>query len=293
MTAKRPVLPRVDLPLVARSHGWYDLPPFCWEERTRTLSYVFLDRGRPVMATVRAPRGKVAATFDVPVDEGRAAAVVRRVLDLDTDLSLFHAACRERSAEGFGWIAERAAGRMLRSPSLFEDAVKVLFTTNCSWSLTRAMVTNLVGLYGRGGAFPDAAFVAGLGEKTVRSEVKAGYRAPFLLRFADGVASGRIDLSAWEDAARSDEEIEKEILANHGFGPYAADTMGRLLGRHAKLGLDSWSRKKIAELRFRGRRVSDGRVARFYAPFGRFAGLAFWLDVTREWHGDDESLWPS
>ena len=68
--------------------------------------------------------------------------------------------------------------------------------------------------------------------------------------------------------------------------------MGRLLGRHGKLGLDAWTRKKVADLRFRGRAVKDARVARFYAPFGRHAGLAFWLDMTRDWHEAKESVWP-
>ena len=70
------------------------------------------------------------------------------------------------------------------------------------------------------------------------------------------------------------------------------ETLLRLLGRHGHLGLDSWSRKKVAELRFRGRPAKDARVARLYAPFGRFAGLAFWMDVTREWHEGAEGLWP-
>jgi hypothetical protein len=38
--------------------------------------------------------------------------------------------------------------------------------------------------------------------------------------------------------------------------------------------------------------VSDARVARLYAPFGAHAGLAFWLDVTRDWHEEKERLWP-
>jgi hypothetical protein len=38
--------------------------------------------------------------------------------------------------------------------------------------------------------------------------------------------------------------------------------------------------------------VPDVRVVRFYASFGRFAGLAFWLDVTRDWHDGREQLWP-
>ena len=168
----------------------------------------------------------------------------------------------------------------------------MLLTTNCSWGLTRAMVGNLVAAFGRGGAFPHAPFLAGFTEKRLRDEIRCGYRAAYLLRFSEAVASGRLDLSRWEDPARSVEEVEEEIGAQPGFGPYAVQTMSRLLGRHAKLGLDSWSRRKVSDLRFRSRRVPDARVARFYGSFGAWAGLAFWLDVTRDWHDGRERLWP-
>ena len=167
----------------------------------------------------------------------------------------------------------------------------MLATTNCTWGLTKVMVSNLIARYGNGGAFPPPSFVAGLSARQIES-LKFGYRAPYLAAFAQRVASGTLDLGRWEDAARPDEEVEKEIRAERGFGPYAADTLGRLLGRHGKLGLDSWSRKKVSALRFRGRKASDSRVARLYAPFGAHAGLAFWLDVTRDWHEEKERLWP-
>jgi len=169
--------------------------------------------------------------------------------------------------------------------------VKVLATTNCTWGLTKVMVSNLIARYGNGGAFPPPAFVAGLSTRDLE-RLKFGYRAPYLAAFARRVASGALDLSRWEDASRPDEDVEREIREEKGFGPYAADTLGRLLGRHGRLGLDAWSRKKVSALRFRGRRVSDARVARLYAAFGSHAGLAFWLDVTRDWHSGAERLWP-
>ncbi|HMA29184.1 MAG TPA: hypothetical protein VKS23_04925 [Thermoanaerobaculia bacterium] len=174
---------------------------------------------------------------------------------------------------------------------MFEDAVKVLATTNCTWGLTKMMVANLIERFDRGGAFPDAPFVAGLSTRVLEA-AKWGYRAPYLAAFARRVASGKLELARWEDPARPDEDVEKEIRAEKGFGPYAADTLGRLLGRHRKLGLDAWSRKKVATLRFRGRAVKDARVVRLYAPFGPHAGLAFWLDMTRDWHETKESVWP-
>jgi N-glycosylase/DNA lyase len=212
------------------------------------------------------------------------------VLDLEVDLSGFHSLCARDP--GFAWIARRGAGRILRAPTLFEDAAKVLATTNCTWELTKVMVKNLIAAFDRGGAFPDAAFVAGLSEARLRNEIRVGYRAPYFAAFAEKVASEKLDLARWEDPARPDDEVEKDIRSLKGFGPYAADTLGRLLNRHGKLGLDSWSRKKVAGLRFGGRRVKDSRVEKLYRPFGRHAGLAFWLDVTRDWHGRKEKLRP-
>ena len=46
------------------------------------------------------------------------------------------------------WIAETGSGRLLRCASLFEDLVKLVLTTNCSWALTTRMVDGLVEHYG-------------------------------------------------------------------------------------------------------------------------------------------------
>jgi N-glycosylase/DNA lyase len=289
-------LPPMDLGLVVRSHGWYDLPPFEWLPAEKTLGLIFLEGECPVRVVVEERSNGLVATAKAlenpsssPPSEVAVRRALERVLDLRADLSSFHSLCA--GDPRFAWVARRGAGRILRAPTLFEDAVKVLGTTNCTWVLTKLMVKNLIELFGRSGAFPDAPFVAGLSPR-VLAAAKWGYRAPYLAAFARRVASGKLDLTRWEDSGRPDEEVEKEIRAEKGFGPYAADTLGRLLGRHRKLGLDAWSRKKVAALRFRGRTVKDARVARFYAPFGRHAGLAFWLDATRDWHEEKESVWP-
>jgi N-glycosylase/DNA lyase len=242
--------------------------------------------------TVRSLNGELTATTSRGAPSRAVRTAVTRVLDLEADLAPFHALCTGAKGDGFSWIARRGGGRILRAPSLFEDAVKVLATTNCSWSLTRLIVTDLIAVAGAGGSFPTPAAVAALPEARLRKEARLGYRAPFLAAFAERVASGKVDLSRWEDPALIDDDVEQEIRAETGFGPYAAASIGRLLGRHAKLGLDSWSRKKVAAIRFKGRSVSDSRVEKLYGPFGKWAGLAFWLDVTRDWHEGRERLWP-
>ena len=285
----RLTLPPMDLGLVVRSHGWYDLPPFEWLPAEKRLGLIFLEGKEPVRVVVTQRARELVATSSSNISSRAVRLVLDRVLNLKADLSSFHSSCA--GDPRFAWIARRGAGRILRAPTLFEDAVKVLATTNCTWGLTKLMVKNLIERFDRGGAFPDATFVAGLPARALVA-AKLGYRAPYLAAFAGRVASGKLDLARWEGASRPDEDVEKEICAEKGFGPYAADTLGRLLGRHRKLGLDSWSRKKVASLRFRGHAVKEARVARLYAPFDRHAGLAFWLDVTRDWHEEEEGLWP-
>ena len=83
---------------------------------------------------------------------------------------------------------------MLRSPTVFEDLVKMLCTTNCSWALTQKMVTGLVENLGRETddgrrSFPTAEAMADMPLQFFVDEVRAGYRAPYLKELADRVAS--------------------------------------------------------------------------------------------------------
>ena len=149
MSGARFAVAGLELDLVARSHGWYDLLPFDWDAEAGRLSFTFLSGGAPVRVAVSRRSGGVAVSSPAPAPVVRP--VVSRVLDLGSDLGPFHALCAARRDEGFGWVADRLAGRILRSPSLFEDAVKVLCTTNCSWALTRLMVSRMVEAFDRGG----------------------------------------------------------------------------------------------------------------------------------------------
>jgi hypothetical protein len=55
------------------------------------------------------------------------------------------------------------------------------------------------------------------------------------------------------------------------------------LGRHSRLILDSWTRPTYARLAGRRGPVADQLIERRFRRYGDFAGLAFWLFVTRDW----------
>jgi N-glycosylase/DNA lyase len=101
------------------------------------------------------------------------------------------------------------------------------------------------------------------------------------------VASGALDLEELGETPPeelSDEEVAERLLALPGVGPYAAAHIMMLLGRYSPLILDSWTRPKYA--RVNGRKASDAGIERRFRRYGPYAGLAFWLYLTRDWVDD-------
>ena len=180
------------------------------------------------------------------------------------------------------------AGRMLRSPTVFEDLVKMICTTNCSWSLTEKMVTGLVQSLGRESddgekTFPTAEAMAAMPVQFFVDEVRSGYRAPYLKELADRVASGELDVEAWLTSDLPTPELVKEIKGVKGAGDYAAENLLKLLGRYDGLALDSWTRAKFFKVRNNGRKANDKKIERYYSRFKEWRGLALWCDVTQDW----------
>jgi N-glycosylase/DNA lyase len=288
----------VDLWRTLVSHGFHELAPMSIDEDRRSLSLtVRVPRGRPRRVTLSAGRrgfARIDVAGPVPSAAARGAitATVARVLHLDQDLSAFYAIAAEDSQ--LSWAAS-GAGRMLRSPTVWEDVVKTLCTTNCSWGLTVTMVNALVANLGDAptgdrdalhSAFPTAEMMASQDERFYRDVVRSGYRAPRFIELATLQATGAIDLEVLGAASRDelpDEEVERQLLALPGIGPYAAAHVMMTIGRNSKLILDSWTRPKYARVTGARRQPTDAQIVKRFRRYGPEAGLAFWLAVTQDW----------
>ena len=101
-------------------------------------------------------------------------------------------------------------------------------------------------------------------------------------QLAMDVVAGETDLEKLLDPELPDDEVEERLLALPGVGPYAAAHVMMLLGRYSKLVLDSWTRPKYARLVGK-KTVADATIVRRFGHYGRYAGLAFWLFLTRDW----------
>jgi N-glycosylase/DNA lyase len=274
------------------SHGWYSLLPFELDETNWRLSYVFAGQElkQPVTAIVSEADGKIKIEISIDkINEKSQSKIlrdVRHILRLDDDLSEFYELTKNRKE--FEWISETSAGRLLRSPMVFEDLIKTICTTNCSWAMTKKMVTNLVeklGEISKDGkrAFPTAEKMAEMTPEFYRDEIRAGYRSPYFTELAEKVASGNLNPEAWLDTDLSTRELKKQMKQVKGVGDYAAENLLKLVGRYDGLALDSYLRAQFYKCRNKAVVCADEEIEKFYEPFGCWKGLGMWCDMTKEW----------
>ncbi|HZT59304.1 MAG TPA: hypothetical protein VFA21_11820 [Pyrinomonadaceae bacterium] len=278
------------------SHGWCDLLPFEWVNNSTLVRVLDVGDAAPVTVAVTGDRRALCVSTPRKLGKRATARVerdVRHIFRLDDRLEEFYAALADEPE--FAWIARDGAGRLLRSPTVFEDLVKSITTTNCSWALTTKMVKELVNNLGREAAdvrraFPTPEAMAEQPVEFYRNVVRAGYRSEYLKELAERVASGELDVESWLTSGLTTADLKREMKRVKGVGDYAAENLLKLVGRYDVLALDSWVRGKFKKVRGHGRACDDNKIARFYSRFGEWRGLALWCDMTRDWfeRADDD-----
>lgn len=282
------------------SHGWCYLPPFTCSEDPLTLGRTQkLNDGTIIHFHVQEAQNAntllVTSSAETPLKPEQQAEinqVIARCLNFDADLRPFYELLHAHP--NYEWIAQVGAGRMLCSPTVWEDLAKMLLTTNTTWAMTIGMVKRLAALGepapAKGGsplsfvghAFPTPEQIAAFDADTLNQHVRAGYRGAYLHELASAIADGQLDVEAWRDPALPSDEVYKALKRLKGFGDYAAGATMRLLNRFDELGLDSVCRAMYVQRYNGGVPAPDREIATYYEPFGKWRGLAVWLDVMQE-----------
>lgn len=270
---------------VVDSHGWVQLAPFRFDSDADSLFYTDqLANGRVLEYRVSAaPRG---VRVDVPGSFGAAerreiAGKVSWMFGLDQDFSSFYKAARGEPK--LRKARRRAQGRVLRSPTFFEDVLKTILTTNTLWAATKRMNSNLLGALGTPSsvngsrAFPSPVQVAASTAAVLRSKVRVGYRAEAIHELGRQSASGALDIEAFKDSSLPTGELRKELLKIRGVGPYAAANLLMILGRSDFIPIDTWALTLVSHEWHRGRKITPKHVERAFKHWGEYKGLAFWF----------------
>ncbi len=274
-----------------RSHGWVQLPPF---EAAQDFSYVsrihqLSDDGIIKLIVTPGEDGRL----EIVVENGdgelsirqlqEVMTAVRRMFNLDVALQEFYSLMRDNPR--YEWVERYGAGRLFRAPTVWEDLVKTLMTTNTTWGATRGMVTRITELGDQlpegEHTFPGPDRIASLEIHELDQHVRAGYRTEYLYELAQQVAAGDLSVESWQDPGLSSQDLYNRVTSLKGFGPYAAGSVLKLLGKFDRIALDTVARKMYVREHNTGEAVSDSEIRSHYEPYGKWRGLVLWLDLLR------------
>ncbi len=277
--------PPFSLWAVVESHGWARLPPFAADPSVGVLTRVErLESARVVELVIRETVEGVAVAVRDPLTGPEREEIARKVwwmLGLGENLSPFYALVRQEPR--LAHVERRALGRMLRSPTVFEDLVKTLLTTNITWAGTTRMVMALVSHYGdplptdpSRNAFPTPTQLAAASVEDLRA-CGLGYRAPLVADIARRVAAGELPLEELKDGHRSSAEVCAILRQVQGIGEYGASLLALLTGHYDCLPVDTWALKLVSREWYAGQSVDRRAVEAAFEKWAPWQGLAYWF----------------
>jgi 3-methyladenine DNA glycosylase/8-oxoguanine DNA glycosylase len=212
---------------------------------------------------------------------------------LDLDFARFYSAARGEPK--LVHAKKLARGRLLRSPTLFEDVIKTILTTNTLWAATKNMTRKLVDEFGeplpsagrvvpnvREGrtetkAFPTPEAIAASSPEFLKEKIRVGYRASAIHQLAVRVAAGTFELETLKTSGLPTLDLRKELLTINGVGPYAAANLLLIIGRTDFIPIDSWALKLVSHEWYDGKPITAKEVEKHFEDWGEFKGLAFWF----------------
>lgn len=292
----------------ACSYGYFLLWPNYWNVREETFTRVLRLDGGPVSLELaqRKETGETTRKRGTPLtavpsrsmdakEKQEATEQITRLLRLDESAAVvrtFHRVDPRWKKGG--------EGRLMRSPSLFEDVIKTVTSCNVQWPSTVMMNRRLCEVVGdRVGdglithAFPTPRQLARARVSTLRARCRTGYRDRRIVELARLFDSGEIERRRIGDPAMPDDELWERLLELPGIGPYAAANVMQLMGRYERLPLDSESvRHGKVVLGFTGSdRGVMKRVARHFEPFGAHKFRSYWFELREFYESRKGPAW--
>lgn len=276
------------------SHGWVDLAPNIYQPEANSFARIEeLKSGTVIKLDISAEKKDDLTRLNIQTHhKGKLSKVnlheiemlIRHILRLDEDFTEFYALC---SRQGEPWAGmPSGTGRLLRSPSLFEDIVKVICTTNIQWGGTRRMVREMVEAYGKPfplnpelRAFPTPDRMAEVPFEKFKNTLRLGYRAPYIHELAVQMSQDPAAFYEMIDGSRKTAEIRKRLLSIKGIGNYAAATMLMLLGRYDEIPVDSVFQQFMNEKYFKDREFDLKEAVAYYDGWGKWKYLAYWYEL--------------
>ncbi len=282
------------------SYGYFLLHPNRWDPASQAFERALDIDGRVVRVRITQPSGDRGSRLSVRCDAHLSRddrALIRRSIDRMLHLS---GAGSEQSVRVFHKLDPRfrrsGRGRLLRSPTLFEDVVKTVTSCNVAWPSTITMNRRLCEVINP--AFPRPAQLARRKPASLRARCRVGYRDERLVKLAQ-LAGRKTSIlhpsneRVLTDESLSDADAMAMLLELPGIGPYAAANIMQLLGRYSYLPIDTETHRHAASvLGFRetGRALTR-RIEAHYQRFGAHRFRSYWFELWNDYERKRGKAW--
>ena len=280
-----------------KTHGWFQLPPFYWDEKEKTLNWALrvqdnlsLVQIKTVQNTEKYSIVRIAGHFN----KDSVAAIknrFRHILNLDLDLSEYYTLCDRDPI--LHEVPRRGIGRLMRAESLWEDLFKSICGTNVQWKQAVKMIRSIsrLGDLVPGSEyrlFPGPEAILAAGESFLKDVGRVGYRSSYLLDLAERFCVGEPKASLVENGELSSIDMKKYFLGFKGIGKTTAHYLMALYGIFEEMAVDSLVVKYMKERHFDGKTPSEKEIVDFYSRFGRWSYLAYWMEfiINEGWNPD-------
>ncbi|MCA9278365.1 MAG: hypothetical protein H6815_06875 [Phycisphaeraceae bacterium] len=208
-------------------------------------------------------------------------------------------------------------GRLMRSPTLFEDIIKTVTSCNVQWPSTITMNARLCDVVGKRiepsarardaahvnmpvpeHAFPTPEQLARTRVTTLRARCRTGYRDARIIELAKlfamrGKRPPTLDAAWFEDPKISDDDLRAALIDLPGIGPYAANNIMQLLGRYHLLPLDTETvrhGKGYLELQGTDAQIMK-KVKAYYERLGEHAFRSYWFELMDDYQTRKGPSW--
>lgn len=234
--------------MTCHAHGWKNLAPFSWNDQTKSINFgIFLSdipvdiSGKQIDSTIKIRLSSHKQLSQIQIEKSKK--IVIRALSLNTDTTgLLRIA--EKINPDIANLVRGGAGRLLRSPSLWEDAAKTLFTTNCSWALTKRMCGAICSPIFSNATpssiypFPLPQEIAVHSPETIKNLMPIGYRAEYFLALSENFAKDPF-FENIESSGYTYKEAYSLVNKLKGFGEYGTNHVLVLCGYYDEIPIDS------------------------------------------------------
>ncbi|KAE8677970.1 Cation efflux family protein isoform 1 [Hibiscus syriacus] len=286
-----------DMEKAVCNHGLFMMSPNVWIPSTKSLRRPLrlADSNRSVLVTISHPPNQsflviqADASLSSSADEAAILKKVGRMLRISKK--------EERDVREFQTMhslaKERGFGRIFRSPSFFEDAVKSLLLCNCGWKRTLDMAKALCNLQreialdnGKARSkrkrstkkcrssecianFPtwkELVCWARVDAQYLEERCNIGYRAAPILRLVLMFANGKLDEDEITKLEQSSDptafqSLYQKLLGIKGFGPFVCSNILMCAGFYQRIPSDTETIRHLKQVHGKGN-CSNNTIAK-------------------------------